>query len=79
MVEHASCLTSGVACSISSALFQGNTALLSLLFAAASLLTPLTPAVPLPTGDGLPAKAPSAVGMSAALKYTLDPVNVNGI
>ena len=59
--------------------FPGNTALLSLLFAAASLLTPLTPAVPLPTGDGLPAKAPSAVGMSAARLANIDRVIERGI
>jgi CubicO group peptidase (beta-lactamase class C family) len=53
--------------------------LLSLLFAAASLLTPLTPAVPLPTGDGLPAKAPSAVGMSAARLANIDRVVERGI
>jgi len=59
--------------------FPGSTALLSLLFAAASLLTPLTPAVPLPTGDGLPAKAPSAVGMSAARLANIDRVIERGI
>ncbi|MFL5616924.1 MAG: serine hydrolase domain-containing protein [Gemmatimonadaceae bacterium] len=53
--------------------------MLSLLFAAASLLTPLTPAVPLPTGDGLPAKAPSAVGMSAARLANIDRVIERGI
>ena len=53
--------------------------MLSLLFAAASLLTPLTPAVPLPTGDGLPAKAPSAVGMSAARLANIDRVVERGI
>ena len=53
--------------------------MLSLLFAAASLLTPLTPATPLPTGDGLPAKAPSAVGMSAALLANIDLVVERGI
>jgi CubicO group peptidase (beta-lactamase class C family) len=53
--------------------------LLSLLFAAASLLTPLTPATPLPTGDGLPAKAPSAVGMSAARLANIDRVVERGI
>ena len=57
----------------------GNTALLKLLFAAASLLTPLNPAVPLPTGDGLPAKAPSAVGMSAARLANIDRVIERGI
>ena len=58
---------------------SGSTALLKLLFAAASLLTPLTPAVPLPTGDGLPAKAPSAVGMSAARLANIDRVIERGI
>jgi len=58
---------------------SGSTPLLKLLFAAASLLTPLTPAVPLPTGDGLPAKAPSAVGMSAARLANIDRVIERGI
>ena len=53
--------------------------MLKLLFAAASLLTPPTPAVPLPTGDGLPAKAPSAVGMSAARLANIDRVIERGI
>ena len=53
--------------------------MLSLLFAAAALLHPLTPAVPLPTGDGLPAKAPSAVGMSAARLANIDRVVERGI
>jgi CubicO group peptidase (beta-lactamase class C family) len=53
--------------------------LLSLLFAAASLFHPLTPAVPAPTGDGLPAKAPSAVGMSAKRLATIDRVVERGI
>jgi len=53
--------------------------LLSLLFAAASLFHPLTPAVPAPTGEGLPAKAPSAVGMSAARLATIDRVVERGI
>ena len=53
--------------------------MLSLLFAAASLLTPLTSAAPLPTGDGLPAKAPSAVGMSAARLANIDRVIERGI
>jgi CubicO group peptidase (beta-lactamase class C family) len=54
--------------------------LLSLLFAAASLFHPLTPAVhnPVP-GDGLPAKAPSAVGMSAARLANIDRVVERGI
>ena len=53
--------------------------MLSLLFAAASLFHPLTPAVPAPTGEGLPAKAPSAVGMSAARLATIDRVVERGI
>ena len=58
---------------------QHNTALLSLLLAAASLFNPLTPSVPPTTGDGLPAKAPSAVGMSAARLATIDRVVERGI
>jgi len=53
--------------------------LLNLLFAAASLFHPLTPAAPAPTGDGLPAKAPSAVGMSAERLATIDRVVERGI
>ena len=53
--------------------------MLSLLFAAASLFHPLTPAGPAPTGDGLPAKAPSAVGMSAKRLATIDRVIERGI
>jgi serine-type D-Ala-D-Ala carboxypeptidase len=53
--------------------------LLSLLFAAATLFHPLTPATPAPTGDGLPAKAPSAVGMSAERLATIDRVVERGI
>jgi CubicO group peptidase (beta-lactamase class C family) len=53
--------------------------LLSLLLAAATLVHPLTPAAPLPTGDGLPAKAPSAVGMSAARLANIDRVIERGI
>jgi CubicO group peptidase (beta-lactamase class C family) len=53
--------------------------LISLLFAAASLFNPLTPSVPSTTGDGLPAKAPSAVGMSAARLATIDRVVERGI
>ena len=56
-----------------------HTALISLLFAAASLFNPLTPSVPSTTGDGLPAKAPSAVGMSAARLATIDRVVERGI
>ena len=51
----------------------------SLLFAAATLVHPLKPATPAPTGDGLPAKAPSAVGMSAARLATIDRVIERGI
>src|SRR5215207_549791 len=57
----------------------GNTALLSLLFAAATLFHPLTPSVPSTEGDGLPAKAPSAVGMSAARLANIDRVVERGI
>jgi len=53
--------------------------LLSLLLTAASLLTPLTLSVPSTTGDGLPTKAPSAVGMSAARLATIDRVVERGI
>jgi CubicO group peptidase (beta-lactamase class C family) len=52
---------------------------LSLLFAAASLFTPLTPAVNPVVGDGLPTKAPSAVGMSAARLANIDRVVERGI
>src|SRR4051812_16586917 len=57
-----------------------NTALLSLLFAVASLFHPLTPAVhdPVP-GDGLPAKTPASVGMSAARLANIDRVVERGI
>src|SRR5215212_4543647 len=58
---------------------KGNTALLSLLFAAATLFHPLTPSVPSTEGDGLPAKAPSAVGMSAARLANIDRVVERGI
>ena len=51
----------------------------SLLFAAATLVHPLPPKKPAPTGDGLPAKAPSAVGMSAARLATIDRVIERGI
>jgi CubicO group peptidase (beta-lactamase class C family) len=51
--------------------------LLSLLFAATSLFHPLAS---VPTeGDGLPAKAPSAVGMSASRLATIDRVVERGI
>ena len=53
--------------------------MLSLLFAAASLFHPLTPTVHPTAGDGLPAKAPSAVGMSAARLATIDRVVERGI
>ena len=53
--------------------------MLSLLFAAASLFHPLGPVVHTPVGDGLPAKAPSAVGMSAARLATIDRVVERGI
>jgi CubicO group peptidase (beta-lactamase class C family) len=53
--------------------------LFSLLLAAATLVHPLTPAKPAPTGEGLPAKAPSAVGMSAARLATIDRVIERGI
>jgi len=53
--------------------------LFSLLFAAVTLVHPLPPANPSPTGDGLPAKAPSAVGMSAARLATIDRVIERGI
>ena len=53
--------------------------MISLLLAVASLVNPLTPSVPSTTGDGLPAKAPSAVGMSAARLATIDRVVERGI
>jgi CubicO group peptidase (beta-lactamase class C family) len=53
--------------------------LLSLLFAAAGFLHPLPPAAPSAAGDGLPVKAPSAVGMSAARLATIDRVVERGI
>jgi len=53
--------------------------LLSLLFAAASLFHPLTPTVHPTVPDGLPAKAPSAVGMSAARLANIDRVVERGI
>src|SRR3954463_15041961 len=54
-------------------------ALLNFLFAASVLLHPVTPATPAVTGGGLPAKAPSAVGMSAARLATIDRVIERGI
>jgi CubicO group peptidase (beta-lactamase class C family) len=53
--------------------------LLSLLFAAASLFHPLIPVERTPLPDGLPVKAPSAVGMSAARLATIDRVVERGI
>ena len=53
--------------------------MLSLLFAAASFFHPLTPSVPSAATDGLPAKAPSAVGMSAARLANIDRVVERGI
>ena len=53
--------------------------MLSLLFATASLFHPLTPAVRPATSDGLPTKAPSAVGMSAARLANIDRVVERGI
>src|SRR5919112_1171467 len=77
-VEHAFCLHRQMSRGRSRRL-QGNTALLSLLFAAATLFHPLTPSVPSAEGDGLPAKAPSAVGMSAARLANIDRVVERGI
>jgi len=54
-----------------------DTALLTLLFAAATLTHPLPPVVF--DRDGLPAKAPSAVGMSAARLATINRVIERGI
>ena len=51
--------------------------MLSLLFAAASVLHPIPPAHA--RSEGLPAKAPSAVGMSAARLATIDRVIERGI
>jgi CubicO group peptidase (beta-lactamase class C family) len=53
--------------------------LLSLLFAAATFVLPPTPAVRAPVREDLPAKAPSAVGMSAARLATIDRVIERGI
>lgn len=78
LVEHVNCLFRQRLRRRSNA-FKGNTALFSLLFAAATLVHPLPPAKPAPTGDGLPAKAPSAVGMSAARLATIDRVIERGI
>jgi CubicO group peptidase (beta-lactamase class C family) len=54
-----------------------DTPLLSLLFAAASLIHPLPPAIM--ANEGLPTKAPGAVGMSAARLATIDRVVERGI
>ncbi|MEP6991572.1 MAG: serine hydrolase [bacterium] len=54
--------------------------MLKLLVVAATLLSPLSPAGPIaPAGDGLPAKLPSAVGMSASRLATIDRVVERGI
>ena len=50
--------------------------MLSLLFAATSLLHPMAPMAPT---DGLPNKAPSAVGMSASRLANIDRVVERGI
>ena len=52
--------------------------MLNLLFAAATLVTPVNPGRTA-VGDGLPVKAPSAVGMSAARLATIDRVIERGI
>ncbi|HET9011216.1 MAG TPA: hypothetical protein VFN38_05340, partial [Gemmatimonadaceae bacterium] len=51
--------------------------MLNLLFAAANLFHPLPPAAL--DRDGLPARAPSAVGMSAARLATINRVVERGI
>ena len=53
--------------------------MLSLLIAATTLLHPATPTPKRAADDGLPAKAPSAVGMSAARLATIDRVIERGI
>ena len=53
--------------------------MLNLLFAATTLLHPATPARPLAAGEGLPAKRPAAVGMSASRLATIDRVVERGI
>ena len=53
--------------------------MLSLLIAASTLLHPVTTTPKRAAGDGLPAKAPSAVGMSAARLATIDRVIERGI
>ena len=53
--------------------------MLNLLFAATTLLHPLTPVRPVAPGDGLPAKRPGAVGMSASRLATIDRVIERGI
>jgi CubicO group peptidase (beta-lactamase class C family) len=53
--------------------------LLNLLFAATTLLHPAKPAKALAPGEGLPAKLPAAVGMSASRLATIDRVVERGI
>jgi len=53
--------------------------LLNLLLAAATILHPVTPVRHAVPGEGLPAKLPSAVGMSAARLATIDRVIERGI
>ena len=53
--------------------------MLNLLFAATTLLHPLPPAKPVAPGEGLPAKRPAAVGMSASRLATIDRVIERGI
>ena len=53
--------------------------MLNLLFAASTILHPVKPVPHTVHGDGLPAKLPSAVGMSAARLATIDRVIERGI
>ena len=53
--------------------------MISLLFAASTLLHPVTPAHKHASGGGLPVRAPSAVGMSATRLATIDRVVERGI
>jgi CubicO group peptidase (beta-lactamase class C family) len=53
--------------------------LLNLLFAATTLLHPVTPARPVASSEGLPSKRPAAVGMSASRLATIDRVIERGI
>ena len=53
--------------------------MLNLLFAAATLLYPDTPARAVAVSDGLPVKRPAAVGMSASRLATIDRVIERGI